>query len=42
MQVISGRGTGRGGIGIELNPAYAAMARDRVVDDCPLFAEVAA
>ena len=32
---------GRDGIGIELNPAYAAMARKRITGDCPMFAEVA-
>lgn len=32
----------RDGIGIELNPAYAVMARDRVTADCPLFAVSAA
>jgi hypothetical protein len=32
---------GRNGIGIELNPAYAVMARNRLTDDCPLFADVA-
>jgi hypothetical protein len=32
---------GRNGVGIELNPAYATMARNRLTDDCPLFAEVA-
>jgi DNA modification methylase len=32
---------GRNGIGIELNPAYAAMARARITGDAPLFAEVA-
>lgn len=31
---------GRNGIGIELNPEYAAMAERRITDDCPLFAEV--
>jgi DNA modification methylase len=31
---------GRNAILIELNPNYAAMAKRRVVDDCPLFAEV--
>ena len=29
-------------IGIELNADYAAMARARVLGDCPMFAEVAA
>jgi DNA modification methylase len=28
---------GRHGIGIELNPTYAAMAEERVVEDAPLF-----
>ena len=32
---------GRDCIGIELNPEYAAMARRRIGDDAPLFAEVA-
>ena len=31
----------RHGIGIELNPAYAAMARNRITRDAGLFAEVA-
>ena len=31
----------RNAIGIELNPAYAEMARKRVLGDSPLFAEVA-
>jgi DNA modification methylase len=50
LDPFSGAGTtamvadrlGRDAIGIELNPAYSAMAHRRVVDDCPLFAEVAA
>jgi DNA modification methylase len=50
LDPFSGAGTtamvadrlGRAAIGIELNPAYSAMAHRRVVDDCPLFAEVAA
>jgi DNA modification methylase len=50
LDPFSGAGTtamvadrlGRDAIGIELNPAYSAMAHKRVVDDCPLFAEVAA
>jgi DNA modification methylase len=29
-------------IGIELNPIYAEMARRRIKDECPLFADVAA
>jgi len=33
---------GRDAILIELNPAYAAMARARIESDAPLFAEVAA
>lgn len=33
---------GREGIGIELNPTYAAMARRRIEADCPMFAEVCA
>lgn len=33
---------GRDGIGIELNPTYAAMARRRIEADCPMFAEVCA
>ena len=49
LDPFSGAGTtalvadrmGRNAIGIELNPAYNAMARSRVVGDCPLFAEVA-
>jgi hypothetical protein len=28
----------RSAVGCELNPAYAELARNRVVDDCPLFA----
>ena len=48
LDPFSGAGTtamvadrlGRDAIGIELNPAYSAMAHKRVVDDCPLFAEV--
>jgi DNA modification methylase len=32
---------GRSFIGIELNAEYAAMARRRIVDDCPLFARMA-
>jgi site-specific DNA-methyltransferase (adenine-specific) len=48
LDPFSGAGTtclvadrlGRDGIGIELYPAYSAMAHERVVDDCPLFAEV--
>lgn len=32
---------GRNYIGIELNPAYAAMARRRIAGDAPLFTEVA-
>ena len=28
---------GRSSIIIELNPAYSALARDRVLDDAPLF-----
>lgn len=31
---------GRDAILIELNPAYAAMAKKRVYDDCPLFTKV--
>ena len=31
---------GRDAIGIELNPAYAEMARRRVYEDAPLFADV--
>ncbi len=30
----------RHAIGIELNPQYASMARNRVIDDAPLFAVV--
>lgn len=33
---------GRDCIGLDLNPAYADMARQRLVDDAPLFAEVSA
>ena len=33
---------GRNGIGIELNGDYASMARARVTNDAPLFAEVSA
>lgn len=29
---------GRGFIGIEINPAYAALAEHRIHDDCPMFA----
>ena len=32
---------GRDAILVELNPAYAAMARRRIVNDAPLFADVA-
>jgi DNA modification methylase len=32
---------GRSAIGIELNPAYAEMAKRRIEDDSPLFADVA-
>lgn len=46
LDPFSGAGTtglvahrlGRAFIGIELNPEYAAMARRRITDDCPLFA----
>lgn len=31
---------GRNGIGIELNPEYAAMAERRITGACPMFAEV--
>lgn len=31
----------RDAIGIELNPVYATMIRNRITQDCPLFAEVA-
>jgi DNA modification methylase len=31
---------GRDATLIELNPSYAAMARARIADDAPLFAEV--
>ena len=31
---------GRDYIGIELNPEYAKMARDRIYNDAPLFNEV--
>jgi len=31
---------GRNGVGIELNPTYAEMARLRITDDAPLFTEV--
>jgi hypothetical protein len=30
----------RHGIGIELNSTYGALARNRIVDDAPLFAAV--
>jgi adenine-specific DNA methylase len=33
---------GRDCIGIELNPAYCAMARGRIADDAGMFAAVAA
>lgn len=50
LDPFSGAGTtclvadrlGRDAIGIELNPVYSEMAHRRVVDDCPLFAEVVA
>lgn len=32
---------GRDCIGIELNPAYAEIARKRITGDCPMFSEVA-
>lgn len=32
---------GRNCIGIELNPAYAEIARKRISGDCPMFSEVA-
>lgn len=49
LDPFSGAGTtslvadrlGRHAIGIELNPAYSSMAANRVVNDGPLFAEVA-
>ena len=28
---------GRSSVGIEINPVYAAMARNRIKDDAPLF-----
>jgi DNA modification methylase len=31
---------GRDAVLIELNPTYAALARDRIHDDAPMFAEV--
>lgn len=31
---------GRNGVGIELNPTYADMARKRISDDAPMFANV--
>ena len=31
---------GRHAIGLELNPAYAALARSRVIGDAPLLAQV--
>jgi hypothetical protein len=31
---------GRHGVGIELNPEYAAMAEQRIRNDAPMFAEV--
>ena len=48
LDPFSGAGTtalvadrlGRHAIGIELNPAYADMARKRIENDAPLFAEV--
>lgn len=33
---------GRNALLIEINPAYAAMAKERIADDAPLFAEVVA
>lgn len=49
LDPFSGAGTtalvadrlGRDAIGIELNPAYAAMSRKRITDDSPLFGDVA-
>jgi DNA modification methylase len=32
----------RRAIGIELNPNHAALGRDRIIDESPLFAQVAA
>lgn len=48
LDPFSGAGTtalvadrlGRDAIGIELNPEYAKMGKDRVTDDAPLFANV--
>lgn len=37
--LVAGR-FGRNFIGIELNPAYAEMARKRIYDDAPMFADV--
>jgi hypothetical protein len=33
-------GNGRHGIYIDLNPEYVAMARKRIVGDCPMFTEI--
>ncbi len=35
--LLTARKLGRSGIGIELNPEYAAMARKRIGDYAPLF-----
>lgn len=31
---------GRDSIGIDLNHAYVSMAKERLLADCPLFAEI--
>lgn len=31
---------GREFVGVELNPEYAELARQRIAGDCPLFADV--
>jgi hypothetical protein len=33
-------GNGRNSIYIDLNPEYVAMARKRIVGDCPMFTEI--
>jgi DNA modification methylase len=33
---------GRNGIGVELSPEYARMAKARIYNDAPLFADIAA
>jgi DNA modification methylase len=38
--ILVGDQLGRNGIGIELNPVYAEMARERITGDAPMFASV--